>query len=307
MFQKSSQKNQQRPVPILLIIVALASQLAGCGNDAPLTAQRYEQSDALFSQLEANLATNPSLQSISVIDHSRLGSEVGSEMPPAKVLIFSNPALEARLMEQNPLVAIDLPLRVLAFETEPGADSKVIYNSLSYLESRYELSASPEIEEEFEETMAQVLNGISAKQIAFFEQDDMQPDGIITIDSPFDFQTTIEKVQAAIDSQDDTVGFGSVDFKERASEAGVSIGPATLILFGAPGPGAKAMSKAPTLGLDAFCQKFLIWQDKNDQVHLSFNDLLDVAERQGVGKPLPLRVINYRLNSVFEEALASDQ
>jgi len=63
------------------------------------------------------------------------------------------------------------------------------------------------------------------------------------------------------------------------------------------------MNKSPTLGLDAFCQKFLVWQDDEGGVHLSFNDLLALADRQGVSKSIPLRVINYRLNNVFGEAL----
>ena len=141
------------------------------------------------------------------------------------------------------------------------------------------------------------------EKITFFDQETMQPDGIITINSPFDFQTTVEKVQAAIESQDDTVGFGSIDFQEQARAIGEDIAPSTMILFGGPAPGAKAMSAAPTLGLDAFCQKFLIWQDENQQVHLSFNDLLALAERQAVSKSIALRVINYRLNKLFTEAL----
>ena len=41
----------------------------------------------------------------------------------------------------------------------------------------------------------------------------------------------------------------------------MAIKPTTLILFGGPAPGAKAMNGAATLGLDAFCQKFLVWED----------------------------------------------
>ena len=63
------------------------------------------------------------------------------------------------------------------------------------------------------------------------------------------------------------------------------------------------MAKSATLGLDGFCQKFLIWQDENGATHLSFNDLIALARRQGVSVPPVLRVINFRLNSVFEEAL----
>ena len=76
-----------------------------------------------------------------------------------------------------------------------------------------------------------------------------------------------------------------------------------MILFGAPAPGASAMSDAPTLGLDAFCQKFLVWQNPGGQVYLSFNDLLALAERQDVSKSIALRLIDFRLGRTFREAL----
>ena len=289
---------------VLLASSLLVTSLAGCVDEEPVIPARYEQSDTLVSQIEANVLAAKSLNKVVIIDHSRLGQEAGSVMPPAKVLIFSNPALETTLVKENPLIAIDLPLRVLAYETEPGGDSKVIFNSIDYIESRYGLSSSSVLVNEFSETMALALDGIETHQLAYFEQNDMQPDGITTIDSPFEFQTTVDKVKAAIDSQDDTVSFGSIDFQAQAFDLGVEVKPMILILFGGPAPGAKAMSNAPTLGLDAFCQKFLIWQDNNDQVHLSFNNLPDLAERQDVSKSVALRVINYRLNKVFEDALS---
>ncbi len=97
--------------------------------------------------------------------------------------------------------------------------------------------------------------------------------------------------------------FEVIDFQAQVRDFGVEIPPTKLILFGAPGPGGKAMRNAPTLGLDAFCQKFLIWQDDQQVVHLSFNDLLRVAERQDVNKSLPLRVIHFRINRTFSAAL----
>lgn len=286
-----------------LSFLALIVMLTGCDGGAPLTAERYAQPDALFSLMQANVESADVLQEVLSIDHSRLGFEAGSEMPPARVLIFSDPVLEFGLIRQNPLVAIDLPLRVLAYEPKPGGEGKVIYNSYDYLESRYDLDSLPGMKDRFNQNMTWVLEGIGPEQIATFDQNEMKPDGITTIDSPHDFETTIEKIWTAINAQDDTVSFGSVDFQEKAQAAGIEIRPATLILFGGPGPGAKAMSQSPTLGLDAFCQKFLVWEDENKQVHLSFNDLLALAERQQVSKSAALRVINFRLNKVFGEAL----
>ena len=269
-----------------------------------MTPERYKQSDVFFSQIESNVTASDSLEKIVEIDHSRQGFDAGSIMPPARVLIFSNPKLEAALVQQKQLVAIDLPLRALAFESTPGGSSKVVYNSYAFLESRYQLKPNRALEDAYKESFATALRSLESDQITHFEQESMQPDGITTIHSPFDFQTTLQKVEAAINFQDDTVNFGKVDFQARAHAVGVEIRPTTLILFGGPGPGAKAMSSAPTLGLDAFCQKFLIWQDEDQRVNLSFNNLLAMAERQKVNKSLALRIINSRLEKTFEDALS---
>ena len=228
-------------------------------------------------------------------------------MPPARVLIFSDPQLETELIEQDPLVALDLPLRALAFEDERDKSSKVIYNTFDYLISRYQFDAGSlaGLKGRYTANLRVATNGIAPRTIAAFPSDTMRPDGIVTIPSPFSFEETVKRVNAAINAQNDTLHFGTVNFQANARELGVEIAPSYLILFGGPGPGGKAMADAPTLGLDGFCQKFLIWEDASGQIKLSFNDLLALAERQGVKKTLALRVINYRLKKTFGDALAS--
>ncbi len=278
--------------------------LSACDGNSPVAINRYHASDELFAKIDDNVANELSLQKVLEIDHSRLAAEVESQMPPARVLLFSNIELESELLVKNQLVGIDLPLRVLAYESLSNGPSKLIYNSYDYLASRYDLSPSGAARTLFDESMSLALNGVDPTDIASFGQDKMQPDGIVTLDSPFDFEETYRRVLEAIESQGDAVFFGEVDFQSQVREFGADIRPTTLILFGAPGPGGKAMSDAPTLGLDAFCQKFLIWKDAQQAVHLSFNDLLDVAERQDANKSIALRVVDFRLSRTFGGALS---
>ena len=147
------------------------------------------------------------------------------------------------------------------------------------------------------------MQGIPEDAIATFPSDKMADAGLVTLDSPHDFLTTEKRVLAAINAQPDTVYFGQVDFTARASAHGVILEPLRLIVFGGPGPGGKAMHSAPSLGLDAFCQQLLIWQDAGGSVHVTFNDLLALAERQNVSGGVPLRVINRRLKKTFSTAL----
>lgn len=289
-----------------MAIPLLAVALAGCGGADPVAGERYEGPDRLFAILDDNVATSETLEKIVDIDHSRLAAAAGSVMPPAKVLLFSNPELEAQLLALNPLIAIDLPLRILAYEAMDDREARVTFNSFDYLRSRYGLVEEPGLTEMFDKSMADALRGIEPAQVRALPNDTMQPDGIITLSSPYDFEMTVERLATAIDAQDDTVWFGRVDFKARAKAQGVDIEPALLLLFGGPEPGARAMAEAPTLGLDAFCQKLLIWEDESGAVRVSFNDLLALAERQEVSKNLALRVINRRLNSTFRAALESE-
>jgi hypothetical protein len=63
------------------------------------------------------------------------------------------------------------------------------------------------------------------------------------------------------------------------------------------------MASAPTLGLDAFCQKLLILQDADGTARVIFNDLTALAERQQVSGGIPLRLINRRIQKTFTDAL----
>ena len=285
------------------IILSLAFIFSGCGGPESVTAGRYEASDSLISVLEGNVSGSAELEKIVTIDHSRLGVEAGSVMPPAKVLIFSNPTLESQLVKINSLAAIDLPLRVLAYESVADNKTRITFNSLEYISSRHNLDNHQDLKQIFDDTMSVVLQGVEQEQIQPFENENMQPDGIVTLVSPLDFDSTVKRLVAAIDGQDDTVWFGKVDFQDRGKDVGIELRPARLLLFGAPAPGAKAMADAPTLGLDAFCQKLLVWEDEEGVVQVSFNDLLAIAERQGVPKTVALRVINRRLKSTFIGAL----
>lgn len=278
--------------------------LTSCSGDStPIAAERYLEADKLFETLEANVRANPRLEVIADIDHSRLAAAAGSSMPPAHVLIWSDSELEAAILKHAPLAAIDLPLHALAYEDQASGSAAVIANSFDYLVNRYELPDQAELRDRYESAVAAAMAGIPERAIMQFPLDTISDYGLVTLDSPFDFATTEQRIQNAIDAQSDTVNFGSVDFAERSRKHGVGLHPLRLLLFGGPGPGGQAMASAPTLGLDAFCQKLLIWEDVDGHVHVTFNDLLALAERQGVSKGIPLRVINWRVKDTFTEAL----
>jgi uncharacterized protein (DUF302 family) len=72
------------------------------------------------------------------IDHSDLARRVGLTMQEAHVLIFGNPKGGTPLMIASPLLALDLPLKVLVWQSADGR-VWVSTNSVAYLSERYAL------------------------------------------------------------------------------------------------------------------------------------------------------------------------
>jgi len=70
------------------------------------------------------------------IDHSDLARGVGLSMQEAHVLIFGNPKGGTPLMIASPLLALDLPLKVLVWQSADG-QVWVSTNSVTYLRDRY--------------------------------------------------------------------------------------------------------------------------------------------------------------------------
>ena len=226
-------------------------------------------------------------------------------MPPARVLIFSDPGLEAELLAIDRLIGVDLPLRVLAFAS-PGERSEglVAFSPFETLAARHGLSTERPLAARWNARLDEVLDPIDAADRRPMSAPLELDRGITTLDSPFDFDETRRRLLDAITSQSDTILFAEMDFAARSAEHGVPLPPTTLILFGAPAPGGRCMKDAPRLGLDAFCQKLLVWEDDEGGVHASFNDLPALARRQDLGTGFVLRIVNRRVRDTLAESLS---
>ena len=71
-----------------------------------------------------------------LIDHSGEAEKAGLKMRPTQLLIFGSPKAGTPLMVAAPRVAIDLPLKALAWQDEDGR-VWLSYNSPEYLQERH--------------------------------------------------------------------------------------------------------------------------------------------------------------------------
>ena len=74
------------------------------------------------------------------VDHSGEAEKAGLKMRPTQLLIFGSPKAGTPLMVATPSVAIDLPLKALAWEDERGR-VWLSFNAPEYLQQRHGFSA----------------------------------------------------------------------------------------------------------------------------------------------------------------------
>jgi uncharacterized protein (DUF302 family) len=73
------------------------------------------------------------------IDHAGEAEKVGLHMPLTQLLIFGNPKSGTPIMLANPLTAIELPLKALAWQ-DPKGKTFLSYNDPNYMQRRFSLA-----------------------------------------------------------------------------------------------------------------------------------------------------------------------
>ena len=76
------------------------------------------------------------------IDQKQELQNAGQNILPLEFILFGNPKGGGRLMAENPLVALDLPLKIIAYEDEEQ-NVWLAYNEGDYIEKRYSLTHNP--------------------------------------------------------------------------------------------------------------------------------------------------------------------
>jgi uncharacterized protein (DUF302 family) len=75
-----------------------------------------------------------------VIDHNGDAADAGLDMPDSKLVVFGHPRRRTPLMVSHPLLALDLPMKLLVWR---GADGSVFLscNATAFLAARHALDA----------------------------------------------------------------------------------------------------------------------------------------------------------------------
>ena len=89
------------------------------------------------------------------IEHHKAAEAVGENMQPATVLIVGNPKVGTALMQENPRLAIELPLKILIYEDEKKVNIR--YEKISAIAEKYHIKQTFATAEKIDSAMQQLI------------------------------------------------------------------------------------------------------------------------------------------------------
>ena len=121
-------------IPWMLMVAAVISPDASADNGVVNVASDHSVSESI-DRLES-IVNSKQLTVFARIDFSGDAAKAGLTMPPTRMLIFGSPKAGTPLMLAAPSVALDLPLKALAWQDASG-QVWLSYNAPEYLQSRH--------------------------------------------------------------------------------------------------------------------------------------------------------------------------
>lgn len=93
------------------------------------------------------------------IDHAKEAEKAGLELPIEQVLIFGNPKAGTALMQENPEIGIELPLKILIWQGEKGR-ILIGYKDPLLLSDVYGIKKNQETLKKMSEALHQLVSNI---------------------------------------------------------------------------------------------------------------------------------------------------
>jgi uncharacterized protein (DUF302 family) len=112
----------------------------------------------------------------------------------------------------------------------------------------------------------------------------------------------MNRLEAEVKAKGMTV-FARIDHAAGAVEAGLSLRPMEVLIFGNAKAGTPLMQSFQTIGID-LPLKALVWQDAAGDTWLSYNDPAWLAQRHGLGGEIEaaVQMMTAALNAVTKAA-----
>ncbi len=124
------------------LLVVFASVLSLMANDIIVKKSTCSVDETVQNLKSIIRAKN--LNIFAIINHHGNAKAVDMQLNESKMVIFGNPKLGTALMQQDMLVGLDLPIRILVYK-DKNSLVQMAYRDGSWLEGKHILNASSKI------------------------------------------------------------------------------------------------------------------------------------------------------------------
>jgi uncharacterized protein (DUF302 family) len=116
-----------------IVIGLVALTLTGCENKKGAFLETVESQNDVPTAVKKlkRIIEKKGLTYFATIDHTKNAKRVGMSLKPETVILFGDPKVGTELMECNPSMGLDLPLRML-FTTDYEGKTTITYTNPEY-------------------------------------------------------------------------------------------------------------------------------------------------------------------------------
>jgi uncharacterized protein (DUF302 family) len=117
----------------LILTTLIGFALLGCENKKGAFLETVETTHDVPTSVEKfiKILKEKELTYFNTIDHAKNAKEVGLRMQAESVVVFGNPKMGTKLMQCNPSMGLDLPLKML-FSTDYEGVTTITYTNPEY-------------------------------------------------------------------------------------------------------------------------------------------------------------------------------
>jgi uncharacterized protein (DUF302 family) len=105
-------------------------------------------------------------------------------------------------------------------------------------------------------------------------------DGVVTVRSGYKVDETVDRLKRAVTEKGITY-FATIDQSKPGAEAGVTVRPSMLLIFGNPVLGVQFLGGNPLAGLD-WPVRVVVMEDADGQVWTAYSDFIWIAKRHHI-------------------------
>jgi len=117
-------------------LLVMACGISLFANDIIIKESHYSVSKTIENI--KNIVTKKGLSVFTVVNHQANAKGVGMRMRESELIIFGNPKIGTKLMQENILVGLDLPMKILVYR-DGDKKVKLAYRNGTWLKNKHAL------------------------------------------------------------------------------------------------------------------------------------------------------------------------